>query len=108
MLTPFIDVESLGFADTSELPALEEPVGQNRALEALDFGLRMKSPGFNIYASGPMGTGKWSIIKPIVRRLAKVAPTPTDWCYVNNFPAHDVFPFQHPKGVPFNNLWKPC
>ncbi len=45
MLTPEIDVESLGFADTSELPALEEPVGQARALEALDFGLRMKSPG---------------------------------------------------------------
>ena len=85
MLTPCIDVDSLGFADTSELPALEEPVGQARALEALDFGLRMKSPGFNIYASGPMGTGKWSIIKPIVERLAKVAPTPTDWCYVNNF-----------------------
>jgi len=45
----------------------------------------MKSPGFNIYASGPPGTGKWSIIKPIVQRLAKVAPTPSDWCYVNNF-----------------------
>ncbi len=85
MLTPEIDVDSLGFADTSELPALEEPVGQARALEALDFGLRMKSHGFNIYASGPTGTGKWSIIKPIVQRLAKVAPTPPDWCYVNNF-----------------------
>jgi lon-related putative ATP-dependent protease len=85
MLTPDIDVDSLGFADTSELPALEEPLGQARALEALDFGLRMKSHGFNIYASGPMGTGKWSIIKPIVQRLAKVAPTPPDWCYVNNF-----------------------
>lgn len=85
MLTPDIDVDSLGFADTSELPALDEPVGQARALEALDFGLRMKSPGFNIYASGPLGTGKWSIIKPIVQRLAKVAPTPPDWCYVNNF-----------------------
>lgn len=85
MLTPYVDVASLGFSDTSELPPLEEPVGQTRALEALDFGLRMKSPGFNIYASGPMGTGKWSIIKPIVQRLAKTAPTPPDWCYVNNF-----------------------
>ncbi len=85
LLTPEIDPDSLGFSDTSELPALEEPVGQTRALEALDFGLRMKSPGFNIYASGPPGTGKWSIIKPIVQRLAKVAPTPMDWCYVNNF-----------------------
>jgi lon-related putative ATP-dependent protease len=85
MLAPEIESDQLGFADTSELPALEEPLGQTRALEALDFGLQIKSPGFNIYVSGPIGTGKWSIVEPIVKRLAKSAPSPPDWCYVNNF-----------------------
>ena len=56
-LAPTIDVDSLGFSDTTELPPLETPLGQARAIEALDFGLNMKSHGFNIYASGPIGTG---------------------------------------------------
>lgn len=85
LLAPSIDVESLGFADTSELPALEEPLGQSRALEALDFGLNIKSHGFNIYASGPIGIGKWAIIQKRVQQVALTLPTPPDWCYVYNF-----------------------
>ncbi len=85
LLSPSIDVDALGFADTSELPALEEPLGQARALEALDFGLNIKSHGFNIYASGPIGTGKWGIIHKRVQHVAIPMPTPRDWCYVHNF-----------------------
>ncbi|WP_447974692.1 Lon protease family protein [Nitrospira sp. Kam-Ns4a] len=84
-LAPAVDPASLGFADTSELAPMEEPIGQTRALEALAFGLRMSSPGFNIYVAGPVGSGKWSIVKEMVRRLAREAPAPPDWCYVNNF-----------------------
>jgi lon-related putative ATP-dependent protease len=85
LLSPQVDASRLGFADTSELSALDEPIGQERAVEALEFGLRIKSPGFNIYASGPIGTGKWAIIRQMVQRLAQSAPSPPDWCYVNNF-----------------------
>ena len=85
LLSPSIDVDALGFADTTELPPLEEPLGQARALEALDFGLNMKSHGFNIYASGPIGTGKWGIIHKRVQRVALSMPAPRDWCYVHNF-----------------------
>lgn len=85
LLSPTIDVESLGFADTNELPPLEEPLGQSRALEALDFGLNIKSHGFNIYASGPIGTGKWVIIHKRVQQVALSMPPPPDWCYVHNF-----------------------
>ena len=84
-LTPNVEPRRLGFTDTSELPPLEEPIGQERAVEALEFGLRMQSPGFNIYVSGPIGSGKWSIAKEMVKRLARSAPPPADWCYVNNF-----------------------
>jgi lon-related putative ATP-dependent protease len=85
MLTPQVEASRLGFADTSELSPTEEPIGQERAVEALEFGLRIKSPGFNIFASGPIGTGKWAIIRQMVQRLAQSAPAPPDWCYVNNF-----------------------
>ena len=84
-LAPTIDVDSLGFSDTTELPPLETPLGQARAIEALDFGLNMKSHGFNIYASGPIGTGKWAIIQKRVQQVASSMPDPPDWCYVYNF-----------------------
>jgi lon-related putative ATP-dependent protease len=84
-LAPSVEPGRLGFQDTSELSPLEEPIGQERAVEALEFGLRMQSPGFNIYVSGPIGSGKWSLAKEMVQRLARSAPPPPDWCYVNNF-----------------------
>ncbi|MFO0702236.1 MAG: Lon-like protease helical domain-containing protein, partial [Nitrospira sp.] len=85
MLAPTIDPGQLGFEDTSELEPLTEIIGQERAVEALEFGLNMKSPGFNLYVSGPVGTGKATVIRQMVKRMAVGAPAPSDWCYVNNF-----------------------
>jgi len=85
MLSPLVDPERLGFEDTSELESLTETIGQDRAVEALEFGLRMKSPGFNIYVSGPVGTGKGTLVRQMVKRLAQSATAAADWCYVNNF-----------------------
>lgn len=104
MLSSQIDVERLGFRDTSELPPLEGPLGQERAIEALEFGLRMASPGFNVFVSGPVGAGKWAIVRPMVERLASSLPMPPDLCYVNNFqnpsqPRYLLFP--HAQGRRF-------
>jgi hypothetical protein len=55
MLAPAVDPEQLGFKDTSELTPLSETIGQERAVGALEFGLQMTSPGFNIFVSGPVG-----------------------------------------------------
>jgi len=85
MLTPIIDPGQLGLEDTSELEPLVEIIGQERAVEALEFGLSMKSAGFNLYVSGPAGTGKGTLVRQMVTRLAQAAPAPSDWCYVNNF-----------------------
>ncbi|MDX1411581.1 MAG: ATP-binding protein, partial [Nitrospirales bacterium] len=85
LLSPDIEIDRLGFADTSELPPLEEPLGQARAVEAIDFGLSMKGPGYNVFASGQAGTGKWAIIRQRVLRLASAGKAPPDWCFVNNF-----------------------
>jgi lon-related putative ATP-dependent protease len=85
MLSPTVAADRLGFADTNQVAPLDETIGQERAVEALEFGLRMESAGFNIYVSGPVGTGKGSLVRQMVKRQALSAPTPPDWCYVNNF-----------------------
>jgi lon-related putative ATP-dependent protease len=85
MLSPMVDPGQLGFEDTGELEPLTEIIGQERAVEALEFGLQMKGPGFNLYVSGPVGTGKGTLIRQMVKRMAQGAPAPSDWCYVNNF-----------------------
>ena len=85
LLTPVIDPEGLGFEQTGELTPLDETIGQERAVEALEFGLHMKGPGFNLYVAGPAGTGKASLVRRMVRRMAREEPPPPDWCYVNNF-----------------------
>jgi lon-related putative ATP-dependent protease len=73
------------FASTAELEQLTRIVGQDRGIEAILFGLEMKSPGYNIYLAGPKGTGKTTALIDFIERLASDMPTPNDWCYVNNF-----------------------
>jgi predicted ATP-dependent protease len=73
------------------LPATEAPpgdsgiIGQQRAVAALRFGLNMVDGGFNIYAAGPPGIGKMTAVQAFIEELAQRRPTPSDWCYVNDF-----------------------
>ncbi|HXH83151.1 MAG TPA: peptidase, partial [Candidatus Tectomicrobia bacterium] len=51
------DPESLGFETTAEVPPLEGTVGQDRAINAIEFALNVKAPGYNLYVAGYPGTG---------------------------------------------------
>lgn len=73
------------FKSTAELDPLDEVIGQERAVRAINFGLSMKSPGYNLFVTGIEGTGKSTIVTDITRKHAEALPTPTDWCMVNNF-----------------------
>jgi len=88
------DPNVFNFKNTSEIEPLDEVIGQERAVHAIDFGLNMKSSGYNIFVTGIEGTGKSTIIKDIVNQHAKTLPTPVDWCMVNNF--KDEY---HPKAI---------
>ncbi len=70
---------------TEELEPIESIIGQDRALSALRFGLNIPKPGFNIFVSGPAGTGRTTAIKSFLEALAAKKETPSDWCYVHNF-----------------------
>ncbi len=73
------------FKSTAEIGPLEDVIGQKRAVQAIDFGLNMDSPGYNIFVTGQAGTGKTTIVNDIVGNYARDLPTPDDWCMVNNF-----------------------
>ncbi|HEY93076.1 MAG TPA: AAA family ATPase [Dehalococcoidia bacterium] len=70
---------------TEELEPIEGIIGQDRALSALKFGLNIPKLGFNIFVSGPAGTGRTTAIKSFLETLAAKKETPPDWCYVHNF-----------------------
>lgn len=84
-LYSYCDLSSLNFDTTKELTELEQISGQERALEALQFGVGIKRDGFNLFVMGPSGVGKCSTIRKYLLQQAAEAPTPDDWCYVNNF-----------------------
>jgi lon-related putative ATP-dependent protease len=81
------DPASLGFATTAELDDLAEVVGQDRAVEAVDFGVRMRRAGYNLYALGPEGIGKQHLVRGFLERQASAEPVPDDWVYVHRFDA---------------------
>ncbi len=54
-------------------------------MRALNFGARMKQPGYNIFVSGPRGSGKRSAVKRVLARMAAEIPQAPDWAYVHNF-----------------------
>ena len=45
-------------------------IGQERAERAMAFGLQMSSNEFNLYVSGPPGTGKYTMCRSYCERLA--------------------------------------
>lgn len=73
------------FKDTSELTPLDVVIGQERAVQAIEFGLNMRSPGYNVFVTGAEGTGKSTIVRDLANRHARTRPAPDDWCLVNNF-----------------------
>ncbi|UFH60413.1 Lon protease family protein [Sulfurovum mangrovi] len=73
------------FDTTDDLEPLEQPPGQERALDAIDFGTKIAQDGYNIFAMGPSGSGKHSVVMRYLEQKSNSEPTPSDWCYVNNF-----------------------
>ncbi|MBL8702036.1 MAG: AAA family ATPase [Alphaproteobacteria bacterium] len=77
--------ESLGFATTAELAAGDDAAIQARAREAVEFALGLRLDGYNIFAVGPVGVGKETLVHRCLERHAAAMPPADDWCYVFNF-----------------------
>src|SRR5713101_3231366 len=79
------DPAELPFELCSELEEAPGLIGQDRAVEALNFAVRIRAKGYNVYALGASGSGRHSMVEDLLRQRAATEPTPPDWCYVNNF-----------------------
>ena len=60
-------------------------IGQQRAIDAIRFGIEMRRDGYNIYVLGPIGSNRHDLVNSLVAEHAKTLGAPPDWCYVNNF-----------------------
>ncbi len=77
--------EQFPFKTTEELEPFLGVLGQERAVEALQFGVAMPRPGYNVFVMGEPGTGRFSFVQRYLKAEGKRLPTPADWVYVNNF-----------------------
>jgi lon-related putative ATP-dependent protease len=79
------DPEALGFASTAELSPLPFALGQERAEEAIAFGLTIAHPGYHIFVMGEPGESRHTTLFRLVGELAAKGRTPPDLCYLHNF-----------------------
>jgi len=85
------DPEQFAFDCTKDLPPLQQFIGQDRAIRAVEFGLAMNRPGYNIYVAGLTGTGKTAMVRSYIEKVIKQREAevgvfhPNDWCYFYNF-----------------------
>ncbi len=94
------DPEQLDFETTDQVDRLTEVIGQPRAVEAMQFGMAIEEKGYNIYAMGPPGIGKQSLMRRFFEERAQEEPAPSDWCYVKNFDdEHKPRAIELPAGV---------
>ncbi len=73
------------FQSSDEIPVLINTVGQDRGIQAIQTGLNTNADGFNIFITGPTGSGRNSTIQAILNMISKDQATPSDWIYVYNF-----------------------
>ncbi|SEF77521.1 lon-related putative ATP-dependent protease [Caloramator fervidus] len=73
------------FKTTEEIANYCDLIGQERAIQAIEMGLKLENIGYNIYVSGISGSGKKKFVLEKLKEIAKNKPSPEDWCYVYNF-----------------------
>ena len=73
------------FETTGELEPINDGIGQERGIKALQFGINVDVKGYNIYMEGPSGVGKTMYAKNYLDSIASKKKVPCDWCYIYNF-----------------------
>jgi len=72
--------------DLPEIPRLHSDIlGQPRAQSALEFGIAMPNPGYNIFVMGENGLGRLTMVMNHLETLAHTQAVPSSYAYVDNF-----------------------
>jgi hypothetical protein len=77
--------EQWTFSSTADLKATNEVIGQQRALNAIEFGSHIDADGYNLFVMGPAGVGKYTLTRRYLEQHVEHLPTAKDWAYLNNF-----------------------
>jgi len=88
-LTMRVDPGTLPFETTAEVEPLVGTIGQPRALDAIEAGVMMATPGSNLFLSGLPGSGRRTTVLDLIGEIGPARPTPDDWVYVHNFRTPD-------------------
>jgi lon-related putative ATP-dependent protease len=80
----------LKFKTVKDLSVCEGIIGQPRAIEAIRLGINVKYPGYNIFVTGPVGTGRTTAITKLLEELKVKTGHLRDLIYVNNFRNPDM------------------
>ncbi len=78
-------LDHLKFTTTDDLEDGTEFIDQERPIAAIELGVSIGREGYNIFALGPSGTGKYTVVRHFVEERAAGEAPPDDWCYVNDF-----------------------
>ena len=73
------------FERSDELAAGAGHLGQQRAVDALRFGIEIEQDGYNVFVLGPPGSRRHGLALQLAEDRAKEEAPPDDWCYVHNF-----------------------
>ena len=79
------DQNMFDFETTKELEPINDGIGQERGIKALEFGINVNVKGYNLYLEGPSGVGKTMYTKNYLDSIAPKKKVPNDWCYIYNF-----------------------
>lgn len=77
--------ERFSFQSTAELSPVTAIIGQPRGTRAIEFGVGIRSHGYNIFVLGAEGTGRSTAIRQFLEERTRQQPPPSDWIYVHNF-----------------------
>ena len=80
----------LKFKSIKDLSVCEGIIGQPRAIEAIKLGINVKYPGYNVFITGPVGTGRTTAITKLLEELKIKKGELKDLLYVNNFKNPDM------------------
>ena len=84
-----VPATELAFKTTADIDIAADWAGQERALGALELGLRVPHAGFNIYVCGLGGTHREQTVAKLLNDLTRNLPRPGDRVLVQNFQNRD-------------------
>nr|WP_312214774.1 AAA family ATPase [Clostridioides sp.] len=73
------------YNNTSEIKPSDDILSQKRVEKAIELGLKVDNPTYNIYVAGEPGLGKSRYVSKMIEKKKPIEKKYKDWCYLYNF-----------------------